>query len=67
MNKTSETRQVCSQFSEMLNWAARGWRPAPKGRVCPECGGAVWLKQTNRFTETHHCVVCLWGQDYRVG
>lgn len=67
MNTTkAETRQVQAQFGEMLNWAARGWQPAPKGRKCPECGGAVWLKVVSRYRETHHCTSCLWGQDYRV-
>lgn len=58
---------VRAQFQEMLNWSARGWRPAPPGRVCPECGGAVWLKVENgrKRWEAHRCVSCAWGQDYK--
>lgn len=58
---------VRAQFQEMLNWLALGWRPAPAGRVCPDCGGAVWLKVwSGRVTrETHQCVVCGWRQDYQ--
>lgn len=58
---------IRAQFQEMLNWSALGWRPAPAGRVCPDCGGAVWLKVWNgrRAQETHQCVVCGWRQDYQ--
>lgn len=58
---------IRAQFQEMLNWRARGWHPAPAGRCCPKCGGAVWLKeeQGHRRWEYHRCVTCDWGQDYR--
>lgn len=59
-------RRATAQFSEMMNWLNRGWRPAPQGRKCPDCGGAIWFKQVDRHTEAHRCVVCNWGQDYRV-
>lgn len=60
------TRRVQAQFSEMLAWLGRGWEPAPPGRRCPECGGPVWLKEIDRWTERHSCTYCHWGQDYRV-
>ncbi len=66
MSRSIRTRQTCAQFGEMLTWLQRGWQPAPPGYRCPECGGPIWLKKTNRFTETHQCVFCLWGRDFRV-
>lgn len=61
------TLVVRAQFQEMLDWVGRGWRPAPPGRVCPECGGVVWLKeeQGRRHWEAHRCVTCNWCQDYQ--
>jgi hypothetical protein len=64
-----KTRAVIAnaQFQEMLNWRGRGWQPAPIGRSCPECGGAVWTKvwRPNRI-ESHRCTRCHWSQDYQL-
>ncbi len=56
---------VRSQFQEMLTWLGRGWVKAPPGRMCPECGGPVWLKVFGR-RERHSCSYCLWSQEYQV-
>jgi len=58
-------RLARAQFGEMLQWSARGWRPAPAGRKCPECGGSVWMKAERRF-ERHSCTRCCWSKEYRI-
>lgn len=63
----TSTLTVRAQFQEMLNWRARGWQPAPFGRACPECGGAVWVKEwaSRPRRESHRCTSCNWSQDYQ--
>ena len=61
----TETIVVQAQFTEMMRWLRRGWRPAPVGRTCPECGQAVWLKVWPRGWEVHQCSACAWRQEYR--
>lgn len=69
MNETVEDvtleRRTRAQFGEMLAWSQRGWAPAPRGRVCPECRGVVWLKVLGR-TERHCCTSCGWSKEYQV-
>lgn len=66
MNEVMPALIVRAQFQEMLNWMGLGWRPAPVGRICPECGGVVWLKTWNRHRESHRCASCDWSQDYNI-
>jgi hypothetical protein len=65
-----KTRAIIAhaQFQEMLNWRSRGWRPAPLGRRCPLCRGAVWIKQWpgRARAESHRCTRCHWSQDYQL-
>lgn len=66
MTKTDSSGLVArAQFGEMIAWSARGWTPAPAGRACPECGGAVWVKEFGR-QERHSCTSCHWSKNYRV-
>lgn len=67
MNQQTQVITVKAQFQEMFNWLQRGWKPAPAGRSCPDCGGPVWLKlfQQGRV-ERHSCVYCAWQREYTV-
>lgn len=63
-----EVRRTQAQFSEMLNWMARGWYKLPPGRTCPDCGGVLWGKdEQGGRVERQRCSGCDWMQEYKVG
>lgn len=64
-NNKLQKIHVRAQFGEMLNWTARGWRPAATGHRCPECSGPVWLKAERRV-ERHRCTYCPWSKNYQL-